>query len=107
MTDTTAAPEDRYAPMESDRGWFVHDRVMMILASPTGLTWASAHEKAQRLNREARAALNNLATELRDCAAERYRVALNKIARHSTDEYARRCADDALAIAGRTANRDA
>lgn len=38
--------------------------------------------------------------------AERYRVALNKIARHSDDRYAREIADDALFAASRAKGDD-
>lgn len=50
MTDTTAAPEDRYALMGSGEKCWVYDRV--LCRPVTGIiTSAAAHSEAQRLNR--------------------------------------------------------
>lgn len=102
-----AAPEDRYTIGDHGvSGCYVVDRVLDERVTPSGLTWAAAHCEAQRLNREALAALNKPAEPAApscECAdqLERLRIALNKIARHSDDAYARETADDALFAASR------
>jgi hypothetical protein len=121
MTDTTAAPEDRYVvavygpneykifdrsyDRDNAHGWFS--------------TWASAHGMAQRLNREARAANKPAAEQIAPCCncsaklkeaeetakrhreeAERYRCALAQIWRHGSGD-ALRYAHDALFASAR------
>lgn len=95
MTDTTAAPEDRFAIGDHGvSGCYVVDRVLARRVSPSGLTWAAAHCEAQRLNRKARAELNKPAAEPAapscDCARkdrviDHYRVFAAQVSRSCRD----------------------
>lgn len=98
MTDTTAAPEDRYVVTSyGPNEYKIHDRSNgRDEAHGWFSTRAGARALAQRLNREARMPPACApASPSGDSAEERYRVALNKISRYG-DEYSRRTADDAL-----------
>lgn len=106
MSDTMAAPEDRFVIGDPGvSGCYVLDRVLGGRVGPSGLTWAAAHIEAQRLNREARKPPACAPAAPRcDCAeklkaaeetAERYRHALAQIWRHGSGP-ALRYAHDAL-----------
>lgn len=84
------------APRYTIEGRFVRDRETGEHLGPFN-NWSEQCAQAAALNSSR--AVETPAPPRCDCRErmERYRVALNKIRRHSECEYARRTADDALA----------